>query len=58
LEVHPDVYSEETRTLTPKSGQDTIEEEERIYLKVEKKAKSHCVSALSGIYCWTEFFSL
>jgi hypothetical protein len=58
LEVHPDVYSEETRTLTSKSGQDTIEEEERIYLKVEKKAKSHCVSALSGIYCWTEFFSL
>jgi hypothetical protein len=56
-EATPDVYSEETTTLTSKSGRDTIKEKERIDRKVEKKAKSHCVS-IPSVYCWTEFVSL
>jgi hypothetical protein len=45
-ELHPDVYIEETRTLTPKIGQDTIKEKERIHLNVEKKA------SVPSVYCW------
>jgi hypothetical protein len=56
LKVYPDVYSEETKTLTPESGQDIIEEKDRIDLKVEKKAKTNCVSVPS-VYCWTAFLS-